>query len=687
MFDLDDGSYEDEEAQIRHGEIEFVKHCGVALVKQVEELKLESTTLREENEDLRRQIYDSPVGNPVILNGHRTNEGPRSNSGILAMGGMSAAHFQNYAPSVVQSDSGTCLSVYSNQTSSMSNAAIPVLNHFGTIGAGTGLGFVPGMSGGAGFFNQLYQTIISPNDDSIEAHQSRQESLLTELESLRKISGLEKKPPPSSECTSPALSLVPESSTIRKQSGNSRQSSAASIHELASQAPPNGSPPLNSQHATQTHMANSWNRFRAAQQCVNNLETELENARQEYRNNMADFSQRLKSEARKMGTCVEKGRPLFDAQRNMRRAQAEVQQVSMQYRRAQHLKDVAKQMVTSAEQKMGQCKKIEAGGKDVGLLMQWLEQLNHSNDSFTKASETANQLAKSHGKAAKEFVNWQGKVHELENSNVAKYLDQAKPYFNLQSELWGRMEQQGAIMVRIEASLAEARAQFSAAVQSIHIANSSSGSSERTNSIDQSPQADRFRRASQRGTPDQQTSPASRRGLPAKTADALSYGADAETSETDEDESRRGHGNPDPSLAEIIKPSALFPDEMPTSPRTAGSFKLSPRIGSPLPTKATAIARQSSNNRVGSPKSDSDMTQILSSIGFYKENKISASPQQYSSAKVGELLGHKSTPHKSYSLVHLDGQPESDEESIASRQSKTQQFADNNESEGWEFDF
>ena len=225
-----------------------------------------------------------------------------------------------------------------------------------------------------------------------------------------------------------------------------------------------------------------WQQVRISQQCVQNLESELEASRNEYRNLMTELGERLKSEARKLGNCVEKARPLFDAQRSMRRMQSEVQSASISYKKAQNLKDAAKNMVTAAEYKVKDCEKIKTNGKDVGALMNWLEQLNQSNDNFQIASKTCAALASQHSKSAQEFRNLQAKVQNLEQTSAVKYLDQARPYFNLQLDLWSKAEQHGGVMVRLEASLAEAKAQLSGALQSMNNSNNTNNSQNASNS-------------------------------------------------------------------------------------------------------------------------------------------------------------------------------------------------------------
>jgi len=159
---------DDEENEIRQGEIEFVKHCGVALVKQVEELQLESDKLRSENEALKQRAERRRVEpNPYEINQYGYQNNPY-NSGNM---------HPNYAPS----DSGTAHSSHSNTFS------------HGTMnfGGGTTNFKIPMvMSGG---LNQIYQIPLRA-EDTYDTYIQRQENLISEIETLRQSAGLDQTP-------------------------------------------------------------------------------------------------------------------------------------------------------------------------------------------------------------------------------------------------------------------------------------------------------------------------------------------------------------------------------------------------------------------------------------------------------------------------------------------------------------
>ena len=352
---------------------------------------------------------------------------------------------------------------------------------------------------------------LSCYNQSIEVHQNRRNNLSMEIEALRKAAGINLE------------SLTGSNQSNNNQNNNNQNGDNASDKDqnnfssgisadfsLASQQMKNMQTQMQFNASIpgfnpNLNLGSGWQRVRIAQQCVHNLEIELENSRGEYRNLMSELGERLKAEARKLGSCVERARPLFEAQRNMRRMQSEVQSASISYKKAQNLKEVAKTMVKAAEQKVKECEKIPTNAKNtnnnneksgddnedqnpsdsqnrVGNLMNWLEQLNQSNDNFQVASKTSQALANRHSKAAQEFQILKQKVQSLESTSAIKYLDQARPYFNLQLDLWSKAEQHGSVMVRLEASLAESRAQLSGCLKEMNENRESDNNNDTPNS-------------------------------------------------------------------------------------------------------------------------------------------------------------------------------------------------------------
>ena len=101
------------------------------------------------------------------------------------------------------------------------------------------------------------------------------------------------------------------------------------------------------------------------------------------------------------------------------------------------------------------------------MLMQWMELLNSANVDFSTASDTTQKLSDLHSIRAEEFIKWQEDVLNMELTCASRYLLQAKPYFDLQMDLWVKLEQHGKIIMKTENSLSEAKNQLAESVKSI----------------------------------------------------------------------------------------------------------------------------------------------------------------------------------------------------------------------------
>jgi len=404
----------DDEVVIHKGEINFIKSCGANLVAQVEQLKQETDRLKNENQDLRDK--------------YTLSEKSRLQQSQSLQPPPVTSNFQHFT--YAQSDSGTSVSQFQKNLTSGQ-----LINNYNSFSQGI-LGLTNSNNNNLNSAISFVGIAGDGQSYTIEAHEAKRLTLIDEIKNLRQQANLEK-------------------TTVEAKKIDLDQNSVISSQ-------------TNYPHTT-------WNRYRVAQQCATNLENELENARLEYRKMMSEFSDRLKSEARRLGTCVERAKPLFESQRNMRHFQSEVQSLSIQYRKSQNLKETAKSMVKVAEHNMNNCAKKDAN-ENVGEVSKWLEELNECNLNFQVANDTASTLSSSHSKAAAEYKHWEKKTQILEKTSASKYLDQSRSYFNLQLDFWNKLEQKGAQMVRIETSLAEARVQQSQMLANISTLDSRTSS-------------------------------------------------------------------------------------------------------------------------------------------------------------------------------------------------------------------
>jgi len=651
---------DDEEAEIRQGEIEFVKHCGVALVKQVEQLQLESNDLRSENAALKLRVESSPYQYQDRYQNNQYN-----NSGNM---------HQNYAPS----DSGTAYSSHSNTFS------------HGTMnfGGGTTNFKIPGvMSGG---FTQIYQIPLQA-EDTYDTYIQRQDNLITEIETLRKSAGLDQTP---SEKSDEKKTMYPKDYLNRVGSRNSIASDGRGNHR--------GDPYGGNNQSTRLRDV------MAAKQCVASLELELENTKAKYNNDMEDFKQRLQAEARKLGNCVDKARPLYEAQKNMRRCQVEVQKVSMQYRKSQNLKDSAKKMVKAAELKHEQCRNeiktgIEAGKDMTALQMQLMDQMNQSLEMETKAGDSANLLQVKHSNTHEMFIKFQNNVTQLDKTNAVKNLDMARSYFTLQSDLYAQLEKQGHRMVTLEASSAEAKAQLSAAIKfmnsdSTHGIRRASVHSSDSPYSDNSPELIRKPKPTDNNSVEFKNDKSSH-GSRKQSADSFDKSGSLQPQSlaqrgriysvlrpTPDDEKN------DEEFLKIVESKNLFQDDGPSDKNNSDSKP--PSASSTSKSKSQTVTTKSSKDivppEISAEVNDAELFDVLSKIGFYTANDIvPVVKTQFSNPKIEALLNPSVSTSKkdTYNFAFNDEESEVEEDNESQSESRSTVHTSFNQDNDFEDDF
>ncbi|GFR11535.1 SH3 domain-binding protein 5-like [Trichonephila clavata] len=111
-------------------------------------------------------------------------------------------------------------------------------------------------------------------------------------------------------------------------------------------------------------------RLNTATDAINKLEIELDDARANFRLLLSESSVRVNQLANKLGACVEKARPYYEARMHAKQLQTQTQKAALRYERASSAHSAAKEMVYLAEEglkKEGRC-----------FDPAWQEMLNHA---------------------------------------------------------------------------------------------------------------------------------------------------------------------------------------------------------------------------------------------------------------------------------------------------------------------
>ena len=78
---------------------------------------------------------------------------------------------------------------------------------------------------------------------------------------------------------------------------------------------------------------------------INSLEVKLDEANTAFRILLNDSIKNLKALSKKLGGCIEKARPYYDALETLRKAQMDCQRAAVLYQRANEIHQAAKETV------------------------------------------------------------------------------------------------------------------------------------------------------------------------------------------------------------------------------------------------------------------------------------------------------------------------------------------------------
>ena len=153
---------------------------------------------------------------------------------------------------------------------------------------------------------------------------------------------------------------------------------------------------------------------------INDLENDINEKRSQYRSALTSSTQRLNLIARKLGDCVSKARPYYEAKRIAKNAHNEAQQAALQFERAVSMHTAAREMVTVAERGMVKDSQDTA----------WAEMLNHATTKVNEAESERYRSETEHQKRAEAFKTAEEEVKKLQK-NLKSSIKKSQPYFEM----------------------------------------------------------------------------------------------------------------------------------------------------------------------------------------------------------------------------------------------------------------
>eukprot|EP00095_Tigriopus_kingsejongensis_P007357 maker-scaffold706_size108852-snap-gene-0.14 protein:Tk07357 transcript:maker-scaffold706_size108852-snap-gene-0.14-mRNA-1 annotation:"hypothetical protein DAPPUDRAFT_48825" len=193
---------------------------------------------------------------------------------------------------------------------------------------------------------------------------------------------------------------------------------------------------------------------------INQLEVQLEDANCMFRTFLSDSTHMLKAMAKKLGSCIEKARPYFEALEIYQKAQKECQSAATHYQRASGIHAAAKETIALAEQR------FISNANDWKFDNAWQEMLNHATIKVMEAETKKTDSEAEHMRKAEAFQIAEAEVHKLEKK-LSRHIHKSQPYFE-QKDLFNKaLADQKSKVQELQRKISGTKAQYAQSLRNL----------------------------------------------------------------------------------------------------------------------------------------------------------------------------------------------------------------------------
>ncbi|BFZ06324.1 hypothetical protein BsWGS_09363 [Bradybaena similaris] len=193
-----------------------------------------------------------------------------------------------------------------------------------------------------------------------------------------------------------------------------------------------------------------------ASEDINRLEMELDDARTAFRQVLSESTQCLNALSRKLGTCVDKARPYYDARMRLKEAHLESQKAVLRFERSRRMHEAAREMVQLAEEGYKR--------REQDLDPTWQEMLNHATLKVNDAEKETLESEQHHHTITLIFKHREEQVQRLQK-DLKKVIAKSRPYFDMKEKFHQLLENHKRCVSRLENEVATAKSLYS---QTLH---------------------------------------------------------------------------------------------------------------------------------------------------------------------------------------------------------------------------
>lgn len=193
---------------------------------------------------------------------------------------------------------------------------------------------------------------------------------------------------------------------------------------------------------------------------INQLEKQLDDANCLFRTLLQDSTHQLKSLAKKLGSCIEKARPFYEAQETSQKLQKECQTAATNFQRANGVYAAAKETIALAEER------FLSNSSDWEFDNAWQEMLNHATIKVMEAEKMKTLSEEEHMKRAELFTAAEQEVQQLEKK-LKKHIQKSQPYFE-QKEAFNRaLESQKHRVQQLQSKVTSTKALYAKSLRNL----------------------------------------------------------------------------------------------------------------------------------------------------------------------------------------------------------------------------
>jgi len=193
---------------------------------------------------------------------------------------------------------------------------------------------------------------------------------------------------------------------------------------------------------------------------INRLEIQLDDANTVFRSLLSDSTHHLKSLSKKLGSCIEKARPYYEALDQMTRAQAECQKAAVQFQRAAGIHAAAKETISLAEERF-----LDNSG-EWQFDNAWQEMLNHATIKVMDAEKQRTASEKEHLAKSAAFTDIESKVKNLEKK-LSRHIEKSKPYFEQKDIFNKALNSEKARVGALQVKITQTKSQYAQSLRNL----------------------------------------------------------------------------------------------------------------------------------------------------------------------------------------------------------------------------